>query len=470
MNTCLAIDSMPNFKNNFNFDFTEKPIKLEELFYNKHLNTDYSPIKLEASLSEPLVISLEETLAQSIANNLNFKISQLNSTIAKWQFWNQFGQVLPDLTYRFTFRNLDGTFFLNSRIQAPVNETQAQSSMRINYRAFDGGTTTFLTLAEKFYKNSAKDNEKDQYNFTLLKSVEFYNNLLKEQMALSSKLKTFEEASANLDLAKKFLEANVGTKFDVLQAEARLARAQQQLIEQEANFRIAEIVLAEHLNMRLLSPLRAKEEELTPLHIVSDTIGIDQFIQTAKKQNPKILSTLKAKQGAVREALSKIGIFLPKLDLFSDFTATGETATSLTNVTSLGMQATIEFGDGLGFRPLTDIMKAKAKAQKAELQYKQVLLEIEKNLRLAFLSYEKSKSLLNATEKELMASREALKLSKLRYQNGIDILFNLIEKEKELANAEITMINSIADYNLAQVQIAYHMGTISVENILNLLE
>lgn len=442
-------------------------IKLKDLFYTEHLGTKYNPIKLEASLFEEVELDLKGVLAQAVENNINLNIAKQDSVIAKWQFWNEFSNALPDITLQALTQDFNGTFFINSRIQADVDESQVQGKFRIDHRLFDGGTTSFLIWAEKYYKNAVKEDEQKAYNQTLLDAVNFYNALLKDQVALSSRLKSLEEAKSNLDLAEKFQNAGTGTKLDVYQAEARLARAQQELIEQEASFRVSEINLAEHLNLPLLTPIKIASAQITPLNIIEPDIEFSEFLELAEENNPEIKAAIARKKGARREALARVGDFLPKVDVFADWTNTGEDINDTFNIRTLGIQASLELGEGIGFTAVSSGLKSRAEAKKAVLLLKQEELRIEKELRKAFLDYEKSKSLVEATQKELKASKESLRLSKLRYQNGLEILVNVLEKEQEFSNAQSSFINSVADYNFAQANLAYYMGNISVESILN---
>ena len=448
---------------------TDKVIRLEDLFYKPHLNTGYHPIKLEAALYDPINVDLEFVLTKAIEDNINLGIAKQDSLIAKWKFWQQFSEALPDFSLSAQKKNFDGTFFLNTNFSSPIDESQSQANFRIDYRVFDGGKTSFLALAERHYKNAAAEDEHDQYNQVLYDTVSLYNELFKDQVKLGSKLKALEEAQSDLDLASKFLKAGTGTKFDVFQAEARLARAQQGLIEQEAQFRVSEIQLAEHLNMPLLTPLRIEEEDARGLHrleIIADDLNIDEFIKTANDQSPRVKAALKRKRGALREGIAKVGDFLPKLDIYADYTGTGQSFGDLNRITTLGGQVTLELGKGSGVSTFSDVMEGRANVRKAKLLYRQEQIRIEKELRMAFLDFEKSKSLLHASEKELIASRESLKLARLRYKNGREILARVLEKETELADAEVKMIDSIANYNLAQANIAYLMGSISIADLL----
>lgn len=444
-------------------------ISLQDLYYKPHLDTGYQPIKLEASLTEPVSVDLEYVLVKALEDNINLNISRESATVAKWKFWQQFSEMLPDFTVAARKKSLDGTFFLNSQFQSVIDETQAQMQLRVSYRAFSGGKTTFLTIAENFYRTAAGADEQDQYNLVLLKSLEFYNELLKDQVKLSTKLKALAEAEASLDQSRKFYKAGVGTKFDVLQAEARMARAQQEMIEQEARYRVSEINLSEHLNLPLLTPLHALENEITgiaKLSLVQESLTIEDFIKTARKNNPRVQAALKRKRGAFQEGLAKAGDLLPKLDIYADHTGTGQEFGELNNITTLGFETSLELGKGSGVTTFADIMGARALARKAKLLFDQEQLRIEKELRFAFLNFEKAKSVLFATEIELIASREALHLSRLRYENGLEVLATVIKRESDLAEVESKAIDSIASYNLAQAQILYLMGTISQKDLL----
>jgi outer membrane factor, OMF family len=440
-------------------------INIEELFYKKHLNTDYDPIKLEASLSEPIDLTISDVIAKAIENNLNLKISKQNSKAAKWKFWNRFGDLLPDLSMNLSKQNREGTFFINSNFQAPIDETISSAGLRLNYRAFSGGTPTFLALSEKYFREATNAREKSQYNLTLFDSVRLYLDLLKSQASLSTNLKALERSKANYDLASKFLKAGNGTKFEVMQADAQLARAQQKLIEQEANFRAAEINLSEHLNVALNSVLTVSKKEINKLSLIDENIPIEEFLKTSFKKNPDIQAALQNKKAIARQSFSTAGGFMPTLDLYLDVAGVGSEWSDLNRVDSLGFDLNYNIGQGLGFNAVSNALESKANLEKAELEYLQEMQRIEKALRLAYLNFQKSKSIYKASEKEFYASEEAYRLSQLRFKNGIEVFANLLDREADLNQAQLNLINAATEYNLNQVRLAYDMGTISVKEI-----
>ena len=465
LNSVLALSLLANptpiRANNLQLE----PINVAEHFYSNDPN--YKPIRLEASLIQPILVDLQEVIAKAVENNINLSIARQDSIIAKWKFWGQFSELLPDITSRIGYKSLDGDFFLNSNFQAPIDENQATANLRVNYRAFSGGTKTFLALAENNYRKSTKANEQDQYNQTLKNSVGKYYDLLIAQLALSSKKKFLDSVNSSLEQANKFEKAGLGTKYDVLQAKAQSAKAQSDLIEQEAMFRRTEIEMAEFLNTPLYIPYSVKDKGIQELQLFAEELDVDTFIKTAFENNPRIQAALKAKKAAVYQGLSVIGEYLPTLDLYVDFNGVGDKFDNLADVTTMGLEARYDIGEGLGLDAISQGLESKAAVKRARLLYKQELLAIEKQLRYAFIDFEKSKAKLAAAKQEILASREALRLANLRYKNGLEILTNILAKESELNDVELRYLQSAKDFNLAQLDLAYEMGDISIDSILN---
>jgi len=461
-----AYQAIPNLSFTNLIEYQNQHPKANELFYTNHAGTDYCPIKLEASLQQPLIIDLENIMAIAVENNINLNLARIDTKMFNWKFWQKFSNALPDVQLRASSQNRDGTFYLNSQLKREINETITNAGVRINYRIFDGGTTSFLAIAEKYYRSSVSEREKAVYQQILLDSVTYYFDLLQAQTSLFAQLKAFEAAKSNLDLSEKFLKAGTGTKYDVLQAESILAQAQRLMIEREANFRNAQINLAIHLNQPLETPYLIDQNTIDVIRIVDEDIPINDILHSAFQKNPNIISALKAKQGAYKEGLATVGEFLPKLDIYADFLGAGEKFGDLVGITTLGFDASYSIGDGLGLTAFTKAMESKTKVQKAKLEYTRELQGIERGLRASYINLQKSKSLVQASQKELQSAQEAVRLSKIRYQNGLEIFANLIDKEKELIQAELSLINSTANYNIAQAQLAYNMGIIDVKNIL----
>ena len=475
-NLFLALSLVANIGPSFalgDFADGDKIIQLEEInskefFTKNHLDTQYSPLKLETDFLNQKEIDLEDIIATALENNLSLKIAKQNSKSAKWTFWNKIADLLPDFSLRASKQNRDGTFFLNSNFQAPIDETISSAGMRLNYRALNGGASTFIALSQRYYRQQANLQEQAQYDLAVYNSVDLFLNLLKHQASMIAKLKSLKRAKENFDNAQKRLSAGTGTKFEVLQSEANMARAQQELVSQESAFRLAQIDLSEHLNIELDSSYKLSARTIEEIDLIDDSVNIDEFVNLAFENNPNIAAALSKRKAVTRESFATRSAFVPKVDLFLDYSGTGQQWSDLFPITTLGLDAQYNIGDGLGLSAVTSTLAAKANVETAELEYKQEKLSIEKALRRSYLSYQAAKSLVHASRKQHLAAKEALRLSKLRYENGLEIFANLTQREFELTDAQVNLINAISDYNLSQAKLVFNMGLIDPIKILAL--
>ena len=156
--------------------------------------------------------------------------------------------------------------------------------------------------------------------------------------------------------------------------------------------------------MELDAALKIGISKLNVISIIDDEIPIEEFLKTSFEKNPDINSALKNKKAVARQSLSNISAFLPTIDIYFDHSGTCAEWSDLFSVTTLGFDANYTIGEGLGLNAVSRNLEAKALLEKAELEYKIEVQKIEKALRLAFLNYQKSKSLLYASEKEYHAS------------------------------------------------------------------
>ena len=447
-----------------------EPPNIERIFLKGKIQSGYSdPISLDTEFNKPFEITIDEVFKQALLENLDLKMAELDSKIAKWQFWEKFSDNLPDFSFGLGGRSIDGTFFLNSGIQAPVDEDLASRNIRFDYRVFNGGTTLFLTIAEKFFKNATEETERDTYNRTIYESSRLYNSLASAQFLVSSRNKALDSAKKNLDLSQKFLDSGVGTKLAVLEAEAQVARFENEVIQAEADFRLAEIELANHIMFPLTSILKVTNDNLAIYNIIPEDLKVNEFIQTSLENNPLIKRNIALKKAAINQGLSRVGDFLPKLDVYLDNTGNGPDQGNLSTIDTVGFNMTLEVGENLAVGNISNLMKSRNEIKKAKLALVQEERRVEEELRRAFIQYQQAKSSIKASEKRMLASKEALRLAKLRYENGLEIFANLVQRESDFFNSQSEYITNISNYNISQSQMAYLMGNISVEDIITSL-
>ena len=90
----------------------------------------------------------------------------------------------------------------------------------------------------------------------------------------------------------------------------------------------------------------------------------------------------------------------------------------------------------------------KAEAEAENLKFQNVQNVIKKNISETYLNLLKNKDKIISTKQEILASKEALRLARLRYEVGISTLKDVLIRQKELTQSQSKNIDAIYNYNI----------------------
>lgn len=497
------------------------------LFQSSTLNLfsfalDEPQIQLEARIDEPVDIDLEKALTTALLQNLDINKAKNVSDLYKWKMWENYGNFLPDVKAGLSTQRFDGTFLVGGVFAIMSLNTSNSVFLRYDYHFLDGGKGFFNTLAARKLFKSSKENLSISMKDTLLIVTKAYNNLLKEQAQLDVLSKSVEEANAALDLNIKLLKQGVGTKFDVLQSQALQAEQEQLYIAQQANFREASINLARVLNLEQGIHLKPSSKDLEVKKLFDIDRPIPEILLIAKENRSEVKKALldyNAQKNYIGAAYSG---FLPQANFYGQYGGNGRAffhrtkitevvpdaiqldangnpivqtvrnrnlsqSSNLTNVSPvingagkpylvatddslmaskfIGLQFDWNFGKGLGVSTLSKVNQAKADAKIAKVNIDSLNQKIEQEVRSAFLRVQTTEKLISVSKKRLDSATEALRLAKIRLENGVGINTELLNAQKQYSGALASNVNAVVDYNNAQADLLHSLGIISLDSL-----
>lgn len=484
---------------------------------------DSNTIKLEARIDEPVDLDLEKALTLAALQNLDIDKARKSSNLYKWRLWENYGNFLPDIKAGISSQRFDGTLLVGGVFAVMALSTNNNLFVRYDYHFLDGGRGFFNTLAAKKLYKSSKENLSVAMKDIFLSVTRAYNQLLKEQAQLDVLSKSLEEANAALDLNNKLLNQGVGTKFDVLQSEALLAEQEQLYIAQQANFREASINLARILNLEQGTHIKPSSKDLEARELYNIDRPIADFLEVARDNR----SEIKKAQLDYYAQKNYIGVayagFLPQANFYGQYGGNGRVffhRTKISQVTPdaiqldangnpivqmvsnrtlyqtsgvnnvspvvsgagkpfltatddslmaskfIGIQLDWNFGKGLGVSTVSKINQAKADANVAKINIDSLSQKIEQEVRSAFLRVQTTEKLIDVSNKRLNSATEALRLAKIRLENGVGINTELLNAQKQYSGALASNVNAVVDYNNAQAELLHSLGVISIESLL----
>ena len=487
------------------------------------------PIKLEARIDIPLELNLEQALNFAIAQNLDIELTKYQTDINKWKYWENLSHYLPNYSLGGSDQRFDGTFLVGGIFPIMTQTSNANAFMRFDYPFFQGGMGFFNTLAANKILKSSKENLSASMKDILLLVTKAYNQLLKEQAQLDVLAKSYEEAKSVYELNQSLEKQGAGTKFDVLQSEAQLAEQEQLFIAQQINFREAAISLSRLLNLEQGTHIKPKQDDLTVRELFNLDKPIGEIIKISfdnRSEIKKAQLEYKAQKNYISAAYSG---FLPNANLYGQYGGTGRVffhrtktvgvtpdaillddngnpavqmvnrgrdfnqspylyqtndISSVSNVVKgagkpyaasiddslmvsrfIGVQVGWNLGEGLGLTTISKINQARNQAKLYSTNVDKLKQQVEQEVRSSYLRAQTTEKLLGVAEKRVNAATEALRLAKIRLENGVGINTELLNAQKQYSGALSSKVNAIVDYNNAQANLLHSLGLISVESL-----
>ena len=287
-------------------------------------------------------------------------------------------------------------------------------------------------------------NEQYQQTFVTLTAevARNYIDYRSQQRQLQITKTNLQSQQQTLNLTEKLFKEGVGTRHDVVRSRAQTEATEAQLPALEAALVVSqrqlEVLLGQQpgsLNAELQSfmvfPKTPAQQLLTS---PAETIRQRPDIHIAERQ----LAAATAMQGAaVAELFPKISLSaflgLRNTDIETLFKSAAFSYGTAANL----LQPILNFG-----RIQAGIDLAEAKQQQAYLHYQKTVLDALQETESALTQYLKSEIRSQSLSKAVTDLQESVRLSQLRYQEGVISLLDVLDAQRSLFCAEIELTRS----------------------------
>jgi outer membrane protein len=279
--------------------------------------------------------------------------------------------------------------------------------------------------------------------------------LAQEKLKVVTRAK--ETAAQHLKIAKTRLKAGSVVQADVLSAEVHLARLTQDQLSAVSQVKIARSLMGTVLGLREAGdrPLAAAPREPAPL-----PPRLDDLDKTAQEKRPDLKRLELAARVAQAEYTKSRLNYLPRLHLVAQYDVDqrrlfGPSGDSYT------VMALMNFNLFNGLADLARVRESRAKEAQA-LELKRELEDrIRHQVTESILNLKTAHERLNVARTAVTQARESLRLIRLRYQEGLTILVDLLSSEDALKNAELGEVAALFETHLAQAGLELALGTLS---------
>ena len=407
-------------------------------------------------------ISESEAIKIASTNNSSLKISYQDFLQAKADYNQTKAVFLPNITASHTgIVTSNPLMAFGSKLNQEILTTNDFNLPLLNDPEQTRNFATIIQIQQPlinldgFYQRKASKSKMEASSLQLerledylvLETKKAYMQLQLAYKGVTVLEMALQTAEANLQLANNNFKQGMLQKADVLAAEVRLNEVKNQLQNAKSN-----VVNASNY----LSFLMNKNQEviLKPL----DSLKIDNSSFTNTNYLLENRSDIKAMQLA-SNAYEKMYqsdkmSFLPKLNAFGSYELYDDNVFR-TSASGYVIGAQLSWDIFKGSQRIGKTQKSKAQFEKSQLEYEQYksksLLEINKTKRM--LSDVEQQ--LELTKLALEQSKEALRIRKNRFKEGLEKTTDLLMVETQFSQKQLEYYQTIYQYNFTKAYLQF---------------
>jgi outer membrane factor, OMF family len=442
---------------------TTLPPELRDLVSPASLALPDRPRQVRITQLRPLSLDQVEILAEvnnpdlkAIASQVEQAQSNLRAKIALWY---------PQLGFNTSSFPIytSGPDFTTGTDTVTIGIWRMQAALQASWALIDPTRTPQIAIARDQFEKA-----KNQYLIGLrdlrLQASLAYFDLQTADDQVQIGQEGVRASLVSLRDARARFQAGVATKLEVLEAETQLARDEQLLtnalaIQATARRALAALLdLPQDVTPTAADPARVIGTWLPSLQesiVASFTFReeLDQILLDISIAN----SSANAELGRVQPFLRIVNNFGFANSLTNNFSSSTTPPITRWNVdNSVGLNINWAIYDGGSSQ--ANYRGQKQKAQENRFLFAQRRNTIRADVERSFYELDKNNRNILTTSREVISTRESLRLARLRFQAGVTTQREVVDTQRDLTQAEVRYSNAISDYNRALVELRRRTG------------
>ncbi|NQU95076.1 MAG: TolC family protein [Candidatus Omnitrophica bacterium] len=408
-------------------------------------------------------LSINDAINIALVSNKSVQMQKTEIKSAAAEKMYAFSSFLPkaSVNYGYTYNNsvLSSTDIPGKRKDPRIFEgykNDNQFSVTAEQEIFAGGAN----IADFKQANINLRSQEETLRATILE-IEFETHRLFYGILLA-----YETELIALDLVKqarlhyKEVEAKhmhgTASRFDVLQSKVQVARLMPQLIDAESSRRLIMVQFKKLLALNMGDEVKIEGV----LKCAPVKIREEEFLMEAYENRPEM------KLKSLGVDIEKWGIEfakstgVPQVSGSFAYSARSDDVGNMINKRhdnwNVGFKVSIPLFDG--FATAAKINEARAKYAHARLDKDDYVDQVAVDVKQACLNLQKAQSVIDAQKDSIMEATEALRLSEVRYNNGVGINLDVFDSQVALAQVKQNLAGAYYDYIMAKADLGRVMG------------
>lgn len=422
------------------------------------LLADPNPLSVPTLESEVMLqegdertISIEEAIELAYFNNQDFQVSLLELEQAEATLAEARAAFSPVVTTAadLTAQESDSTQTVFGTVGDDGIDTTLNASVGVRYDLFTSGQrAATLRAAQEQVRLSELEVDRRREELRL-DTTSLYYDLQESGEQIRINQSFVEEAQRNQRDNELRRQAGVGTRFDVLRADVQLANAQQDLIQSQAQQRIARRNLARLLNFPSTLNINA-----TPVPAPDNwestyerwSLTLEDSILLAFQGRVELEQQLAQREISTQQARAARAANGPQVSLFANY-SWSDLLDDSSDTYNFGAQFNMVLADGGAARARA--RQQEANADIAEERFSEVLDQVRFEVEQAYFTLRSNEENVRTARTAITQATTALELANLRLDAGVGTQLDVLTAQSELTQAEGNWVSAALGYNRA---------------------
>ena len=341
-------------------------------------------------------------------------------------------------------------FALNS-LNSPSAISDFQTSLSFEQPIFTKKAYVGIEMArlEHTAKNEEYMRKREDIAFRVTQA---YLTVVKTREQVSMADKTLEDTREHLRIAELRLKANLGLFSDTLRATTAVTEAEQQLISIRKNLAIAG---------RYLSLLLGTQETVDVAGVYPPIPVRDmEYYKNAALSRKDIQSMEALHENAKSSIALSEAAYWPTVGVGGSYQMNDQRYPVGSEGSSWIVTAFLRWELFDGTKREHELAQARYRTAEAEERLKGLIDKVSFKVYESYLGIDEARKNLELSQSELKTAEEGNRLVKIRYENSLSPLVDLMDTQVSLDRARTNLVVRESEYRIAVANLCYESGTI----------
>lgn len=332
-----------------------------------------------------------------------------------------------------------------------------QTQVRLQHRVYAGEQRLHEMHAAQAGVSAAVFNLEAVHNQLVFRVAEAYYRLLQARDLVQVRREAVEQVEQHLKIVESRFRNETAVKSDVLTVQVRLAEVREALISGKNQLELAWDVLQNVTGTRIQRRALPTVIPAAPWgeHVDEAELAIEEALGM-RPELAALTNQLQASEEGVEVAVASKRM---SVDLIADYDAfTGDFRQGNDSFFA-GLVFQLNLFDG--GRTAAEVNRATARVREIEARQRRLVLDIELDVRRAYLQLNDAKERLKVTAQAIAQAQESLREIEVRYRGQTATITELVDAQVALSNARVRATNAQSDVEIARASLERAVGRLA---------